>query len=334
MKNKNAIKRTLKEFAFGLLSIAITVLFMLICVFLAAENKEVDGGLVAFICVCAAIAGLTPICIRLIRRHNDEEKLGKAIDDITKGDFATELPDVSPDLEPAKRAAEKLKDAYEFAEKKQTDFIDDFAHELKTPIVSIRGFAKLLANGDADEDEKKEYLALIVSESDRLIDLTANTLMLSRLGMNSAEVEKSKFRLDELARKEILLLQEKWESKNIDVTANLDEEEVCSNEELVGQMILNVVENAVKYTAENGHITVTSGKTPDGVFLKIKDDGEGMNAETQARIFDRYYRGDPARKKGGNGLGLATVKRIAEVLGIKITVESSPGQGSEFTFLF
>ena len=322
MKNKNAIKRTLKEFAFGLLSIAITVLFMLICVFLATENKEVDGGLVAFICVCAAIAGLTPICIRLIRRHNDEE-LGKAIDNITKGDFATELPDVSPDLEPAKRAAEKLKDAYEFAEKKQTDFIDDFAHELKTPIVSIRGFAKLLANGDADEDEKKEYLALIVSESDRLIDLTANTLMLSRLGMNSAEVEKSKFRLDELARKEILLLQEKWESKNIDVTADLD-----------GQMILNVVENAVKYTAENGHITVTSGKTPDGVFLKIKDDGEGMNAETQARIFDRYYRGDPARKKGGNGLGLATVKRIAEVLGIKITVESSPGQGAEFTFLF
>lgn len=158
--------------------------------------------------------------------------------------------------------------------------------------------------------------------------------MLSRLGMNSAEVEKSKFRLDELARKEILLLQEKWESKNIDVTADLDEEEVCSNEELVGQMILNVVENAVKYTAENGHIIVTSGKTPDGVFLKIKDDGEGMNAETQARIFDRYYRGDPARKKGGNGLGLATVKRIAEVLGIKITVESSPGQGSEFTFLF
>ena len=158
--------------------------------------------------------------------------------------------------------------------------------------------------------------------------------MLSRLGMNSAEVEKSKFRLDELARKEILLLQEKWEAKNIDVTADLDEEEVCSNEELVGQMILNVVENAVKYTAENGHITVTSGKTPDGVFLKIKDDGEGMNAETQARIFDRYYRGDPARKKGGNGLGLATVKRIAEVLGIKITVESAPGQGSEFTFLF
>ena len=180
----------------------------------------------------------------------------------------------------------------------------------------------------------KDGKCTIVSESDRLIDLTASTLMLDRLGANSLEVEKKEFSLSETARKEILILQDKWESKNIEVEAELNEVTVISNPELVGQMILNVMENAVKYTPENGKITVTDGKTADGVFLTIKDDGIGMDDETKRRMFDRYYRGDKSRQKGGNGLGLATVKKIAEVLGVKISVNTAPDEGTEFTFIF
>ena len=151
---------------------------------------------------------------------------------------------------------------------------------------------------------------------------------------DSLEVEKKEFSLSETARKEILILQDKWESKNIEVEAELNEVTVISNPELVGQMILNVMENAVKYTPENGKITVTDGKTADGVFLTIKDDGIGMDDETKRRMFDRYYRGDKSRQKGGNGLGLATVKKIAEVLGVKISVNTAPDEGTEFTFIF
>ena len=158
--------------------------------------------------------------------------------------------------------------------------------------------------------------------------------MLDRLGANSLEVEKKEFSLSETARKEILILQDKWESKNIEVEAELNEVTVISNPELVGQMILNVMENAVKYTPENGKITVTDGKTADGVFLTIKDDGIGMDDETKRRMFDRYYRGDKSRQKGGNGLGLATVKKIAEVLGVKISVNTAIDEGTEFTFIF
>ena len=95
-----------------------------------------------------------------------------------------------------------------------------------------------------------------------------------------------------------------------------------------------VIENAVKYTPDNGKITVTDGVTADGVFLTIKDDGIGMDDETGRRMFDRYYRGDKSRQKGGNGLGLATVKKIAEVLGVKISVNTAPDEGTEFTFIF
>ena len=333
MKNKTKLKRTLKELLFGLLCVSITALFSAFCAIFFSGGKNLKPSLAIFTTLCAAAAGLLPYVIRILARNDDEEKLLGAIDEIVKGNYAIEIPEVKPDLEAARNATVKLKNAFEFIDKAQSDFVNDFAHELKTPIVSIRGFAKLLAKGDASEEEIKEYASLIASESDRLLELTANTLMLDRLGA-AAQVEKAEFDLAETARREILLLQEKWESKNIELIANLDETKVFSNEELAGQMLLNVIENAIKYTPENGKITVTVGKNERGAFAVIKDDGEGMDEETKLRMFDRYYRGDPSRQKGGNGLGLATVKKIAEVLGVKIKVESEKGAGTEFEFTF
>ena len=334
-KNKRTIKKAVKELCFAAACVLITALFMLICVvFAVGSDGKPNGGLIAFISVCAVLAGLTPFAVRTIKHLSDDEKIEACADRILAGDYSAEMPDVKSEYEPLLRVLKRLADALSFVEKTQTDFINDFAHELKTPIVSIKGFAKIVASGNVTEEEKKEYLSLIVSESDRLIELTANTLMLDRLGANSLEVEKKEFSLSETARKEILMLQDKWEAKNIDVEADLHEVTVFSNPELIGQMILNVIENAVKYTPENGKITVTDGKTSEGIFLTIKDNGIGMDEETTRRMFDRYYRGDKSRQKGGNGLGLATIKKIADVLGVKITVNTAPEKGTEFTFIF
>lgn len=334
-KNKRTIVKAVKEICFAAACVLITALFMLICVaFAAGSSGKSSGGLIVFISVCAVLAGLTPFVVRTIKHLSDDEKIEECADEILAGNYSVEMPDVKNEYEPIIRVMKRLSDALAFVEKTQTDFINDFAHELKTPIVSIKGFAKIVAGGEISEEEKKEYLSLIVSESDRLIDLTANTLLLDRLGANSLEVDKKEFSLSETARKEILILQDKWESKNIEVEVELNEVTVNSNPELVGQMILNVIENAVKYTPDNGKITVTDGVTADGVFLTIKDDGIGMDDETGRRMFDRYYRGDKSRQKGGNGLGLATVKKIAEVLGVKISVNTAPDEGTEFTFIF
>ena len=197
-KNKRTIVKAVKEICFAAACILITALFMLICVaFAAGSGGKLSGGLIAFISVCAILAGLTPFVVRTIKHLSDDEKIEECADEILAGNYSVEMPDVKNEYEPIIRVMKRLSDALAFVEKTQTDFINDFAHELKTPIVSIKGFAKIVAGGEISEEEKKEYLSLIVSESDRLIELTANTLLLDRLGANSLEVDKKEFSLSE-----------------------------------------------------------------------------------------------------------------------------------------
>ena len=217
------------------------------------------------------------------------------------------------------------------SEETKNDFINDFSHELKTPIVSIRGFAKLIAKGQVTKEEEKEYLDVIVSESDRLIDLTASTLMLDRLSNERLDVVYSEFDLSETLRKCILVLQSAWEKKNIEVETDAGDCRIDSNEELMSQLFINILDNAVKFTPEGGKVEVKLVETNKEAIVKIKDNGIGMDEETRRRMYDKYFRAEKSRTTHGNGLGLATVKRIAELLDLKIDVVSAPGEGAEFT---
>jgi signal transduction histidine kinase len=213
----------------------------------------------------------------------------------------------------------------------RSDFVNNFSHEFKTPIVSVRGFAKLLKEGNLTEEEKQEYLDIIIAESERLADLSTNVLNLSKYESIEIITDKISFRLDEQIRRAVVLMEPKWSVKDIDMTIELEDITFLGNEDLTQQIWINLLDNAIKFTPNGGHIKIHLLRWNQGIRFTIQDNGNGMDEQTKSHIFDKFYQGDNSHKTTGNGLGLALVKRIIKLSGGGITVQSTPGDGSKFT---
>ena len=212
----------------------------------------------------------------------------------------------------------------------RSDFINNFSHEFKTPIVSIRGFAKQLAKEDLNDEQKKEYIDIIITESDRLALMSSNILLLTKFENQQIVSDKTKFYLDEQLRNCILLLEKQWTKKKLNLELELNEVEFYSNEEMLSHVWLNILGNAIKFTPENGTITVTCTGNADNITVCISDTGMGMSDETKNHIFDKFYQGDSSHKSHGNGLGLPLAKRVVDLCKGKISVKSKIGKGTTF----
>lgn len=210
------------------------------------------------------------------------------------------------------------------------EFISNVSHEFKTPIASIQGFAKLLKDDKTTEEEKTEYLDIIIEETDRLANLSNNIQKLSRLENKDIVKLEDKIILDEQIRKCILMFNQKLDEKNINITMDEKNLKVISNEELLQQVWINLINNAIKYTPENGQIEVKLEEEEKYVIVEIKDSGIGIDEKKQKRIFEKFYQVDSSHATEGNGLGLAIVKKIVELHGGTISVESKVGEGSSF----
>lgn len=213
-------------------------------------------------------------------------------------------------------------------------FVNEFSHEFKTPITSIHGFAQLLLEtGEGLETaERMTYLQVIADESLRLSELSQKTLLLSRVEACEIITEKEDFDLAEQIKRCVILLLPQMEKKKIELELDLPEH-LCyyGNPELMEQVWLNLLGNAMKFTPENGEIAVTAGLSQEGISVSVSDTGVGMDAQTAERIFDRYYQSPDGRSRGGNGIGLSIVKRIVTLCAGTVTVRSAPGEGSTFT---
>ncbi|MDY4187275.1 MAG: HAMP domain-containing sensor histidine kinase [Candidatus Borkfalkiaceae bacterium] len=212
----------------------------------------------------------------------------------------------------------------------RNDFISNFSHELKTPIVSINGFAELLMSDKVSDEERIEYAGIIYTESSRLLNLAKNTLLLSKLEGQSFVCDKKVFRLDECIESAAILFAKPLKDKNITIKCDLDKILYCWDADLITQVIINLISNAIKYNKENGEIDVSLKKVNDEVVFTVKDSGVGMDKATLDRVFDRYFQGDSSHKSEGNGLGLSIVDRIVKLCEGRITVTSKLGEGSEF----
>ncbi len=209
------------------------------------------------------------------------------------------------------------------------DFVSNFSHEFKTPIVSISGFAKLLKDPNLSEEDRNEYLEVIINESSRLVHLSESILMLTRLG--SATVMNEKYLLDEQLRQCLLLFSESCEAKGIELCVDLDSIAVENDKKIVSQIWVNLLSNAVKFTPRGGKITVSATEENGIATVKVADNGCGMDEETQKGIFNKFYQGDRSHATEGNGLGLSIVQKICELLHFDVQVESELGKGSTFT---
>lgn len=211
------------------------------------------------------------------------------------------------------------------------DFISSFSHEFKTPIFSIKGIAKQLYAGEVPEEQQSEFLKIIYEEAAKLADLSDEVLLLTRLEKQEIIPDKAPFSLDEQLRRCMLLFEESWSRKELDVEMVLADITYCSNADLIAHVWNNLFGNAIKFTPPKGGITVTATQDDKSVLVTVADTGIGMTPQTQARIFDRFYQGDLSHTCPGNGLGLTLVKRILDMTGGDISVESAPGCGSVFT---
>ena len=200
------------------------------------------------------------------------------------------------------------------------DFITNVSHEFKTPLASIQGFAKLLMSESLPDEERKEYAAIILEEASRLTNLSSNILKITKLENQEIVEKRTLFPLDEQIRKSILLLEPAWSKKNIEFDLDLEKSQFSGDEELLQQVWINLLDNAIKFSNESGIISVRLRQNKKNVTVEIADNGIGMNEETKKRLFEKFYQGDKSR--GGRGLGLSLVKRILDLYGGKISVES------------
>lgn len=216
-------------------------------------------------------------------------------------------------------------------EKLRSDFINNISHEFKTPIVSIRGFARRLKKSTLTEQQREEYLDIIIAETERLTRMSSNVMLLSKLENTEKLFEKANYFLDEQIRKAILLLKPQLEKKSLDLEISLEPMGIAANEEMMSHVWINLLENAIKFSPEGGAIGVMLKSNGNHASVSISDKGIGMDAEVKKHIFDKFYQGDDSRVTEGSGLGLSLVKKILQLCGGKITIESTPGKGSCFT---
>ncbi len=216
-------------------------------------------------------------------------------------------------------------------EQQRQEFISNVSHEIQSPLTSIGGFARLLRDGDLDEATRVHYLDVVAAETTRLSTLSDNLLRLSALDGEDVRANPHPFRLDEQLRGVILALEPQWTAKHLDVALDADEIEVEADEDLLCQVWVNLVQNAIKFTPDGGHVHVSLARDGDQVRCRVTDDGIGIAPGDLPRVFERFYRADRARPGDGNGLGLALVRRVVELVDGQVDVASTPGQGTVFT---
>ena len=209
------------------------------------------------------------------------------------------------------------------------DFMSNVSHEIKTPIAAITGFTEILLDGSIDESERQEYLEVINKESMRISRLCENMLHMSRLDSQVIVANLQKIRLDEQLRKCIILLSEKWSNKEIDFSIDLDEVNILSDYDMLQQVWINLIDNAIKYSGENCKIDISVKRLNDkSVKVSISDNGIGIEEGKLHRIFDKFYQCEESHKKSGSGLGLSISKRIIELLNGTIECKSKKDFGT------
>ena len=224
----------------------------------------------------------------------------------------------------------KMAESLGSVEMLRTDFINTISHEFKTPVVSIRGFAKLLQNPDITEEQRKLYTDTIIRESLRLSSMSSNILLLSRYEHTSVLTDKQVFSLDEQIRESIRLQSADWMDKNIILEGNLEPVTYYGRPDILTHLWSNLLSNAIKFTPDGGSITVDLTRQPETVTVRFRDTGIGMDAEALAHIYEKFYQADSSRQSAGIGLGLSIVRRIVTLCNGEISVSSEPGKGTEF----
>ncbi|MBL0701957.1 MAG: ATP-binding protein, partial [Desulfosarcina sp.] len=217
------------------------------------------------------------------------------------------------------------------------DFVANVSHEIRTPLTAIKGFVEtMLYSHDNDIAKTEKFLGIITKHVNRLEAITEDLLSLAKIEKKDArnELRLEKGKITDVIETAIQMVEEIAKKKNIDFDINCSDDIVAETDiPLLEQALVNLIDNAVKYSPEGGKIFIQTDRTENEILINVKDNGPGIPEKHLSRLFERFYRVDKARSRslGGTGLGLAIVKHIIQAHGGRVTAKSAPGKGSTFT---
>lgn len=230
-----------------------------------------------------------------------------------------------PTVEELTDSFNRMAEELENTEMLRSDFINNFSHEFKTPIVSIAGFTKLLRKGNLSEQQKEEYLRIIETESLRLSQMATNVLDLTKVENQTILTDITKYNLSEQLRSCILFFVETLDQKEIELDLHFDEITISASKDLLKQVWINLLGNAVKFSPEGSLIKIKIQEQDEHIAVSVTNFGSEIAPEHQKKIFNKFYQADESHSGEGNGIGLAIVKRVVDLHEGAVTVSSGNG---------
>lgn len=336
VKGLNKLQLTMLFSTMVFLIMLMTIPLVFGCMYLlwragAIDPKHLEGTPLIIFAIISLVIG-TVISLFLSRRPlKPLQEIMNAADRIAGGDYSARIHLRGPaKIRQLGDSFNHMAEEIGSVEMLRTDFVNNFSHEFKTPIVSIRGFAKMLKNNDLTPEEREEYLDIIIGESERLTDLATNVLNLSKVEQQAILTDKAQFNVSEQIRLVIAMLDRKFSKKQIGISFDCGEVFLNGNEELLKQVWINLLDNSIKFSPENETVEVCIFADSQQVHITFTDHGEGMPQETASRVFDKFYQGDASHTLKGNGLGLTIARRIVALHNGSIKVASTNETGTTF----
>ena len=307
---------------------------------LALTKEHIEGAAkVTFLNVlllsllCTVIDGLR----RKFMVDRPVKKIVHAAEQLMQGDFSVRLPslrgiDNADGFAVIADCFNRMAEELSGTETLRTDFIANVSHELKTPLAVIQNYGTMLQQTGLGEEKRLEYAKAVTDASRRLASLITNILKLNKLENQQIYPQAAAFDLGEQLRACLLDFEGAWEEKGLEIETDVEEEVmVRTDAELLSLVWNNLFSNAVKFTEPGGRISLSLHTEGDFALVQIADTGCGISPEVGKHIFEKFYQGDTSHATQGNGLGLALVRRVMDIVGGDISVSSQVGKGSAFT---
>jgi len=311
-------------------------------VFIQTRAQRIQNGMEDLLWQVIAVALLASVlsaaAVALIVRSimRPLSALTEASRAMGEGDFSRRLDENRGDreLRQVARTFNSMSDKMREVENSRREFVANVSHELRSPITSIKGFAEGMADGVIPQEDHPKYLRLVAEESNRLSRLVGDLLQLSRLEREDAALEMTEFDMDEMLRRAIIRRMNDLDRKEIEVECDFraDPCMVRADQERIEQVVINLLDNAIRFTEEKGKIRLTTEIREHLAEITIWDDGASVPEEDRSRIFERFFTSDRAHTSGkGTGLGLSICQRIMEMHGREIRL-LNPEKGTAFRF--
>ncbi len=302
------------------------------------KSDSLASAVIALFCVVLMLS-VAFYAIGNARRKREVDEPSSLIlaaaERLSRGDFSTRIKlDPNRDFGAFSQIAEHFnRMAQELSQMEilHSDFVADVSHEIKTPLAIVKNCAEMLSLPSLDDAEKAKYTETLIAAANRLTGLVSNILKLNKLEHREIFAKKRRFDLSEAVAECVVAIEERAADKGVELVCDFaDGAEIVSDRELLDLIWNNLLSNAVKFTDGGGKIAVSVKVGGSAAMVTVSDTGCGMSEETGRRIFDKFWQGDTSHSKEGNGLGLALVKKVIDIVGGNITVDSALGKGSTF----